>query len=154
MLSRGVIAIFRCFFGLTVLTNCVGNPFNPPEKFGYRNFLCMRTENHVLHSKFFVSQYSKISWEQLLSFRLFGISTTFMHITVFLRFFLSHSTENLLEEPSKISESCKCQVSKKMMQENGISRFSVENFLSPCRKISLGNTSVYQKSSAIEKFRD
>ena len=43
---------------------------------------------------------------------------------------------------------------KIFMHKNVISRFPVENFLSRCRKISLGNTSVYQKSSAIEKFHD
>ena len=114
----------------------------------------MRTENHVLQSSFFVPQYAKISRELLLSFRLFGISKTFMHITVFLRFFLSHSTEKFLEEPSKVSERFKCQVSKGFMQKNGISRFSVEIFLSRCRKISLGNTSVCQNSAAIEKLHD
>ena len=36
-------------FGLPVLENFVGNPFvgNLTENFGYRNVLCMRTENHV-----------------------------------------------------------------------------------------------------------
>ena len=130
MLKRGGSRNFPVFFfGITVLTNCVVNPFNPPEKFGYRNFLCMRTENHVLQSNFFVPQYAKISREPLLSFRIFGISETFMHIAVFLQFFLSHSTEKVLGEPSKVSERFKCQVSKSFMQKNGISRFSVENFL-------------------------
>ena len=50
------------FFGLTVLKNFVGNAFNLPEIFGNRNFICMRTENHVLQSNFFVSQYQKKSW--------------------------------------------------------------------------------------------
>ena len=155
MLRKGRFRNFPLFFfGITVLTNCVGNPFNLPESFGYRNFLCMRTENHVLQSNFFVPQYGKVSREPLLSFRNFGISKTFMHITVFLRFFLSHSTEKFLEELSKVSKRFKCQVSKSFMQKNGISRFSVENFLSRCQKISLGSTSVYQKSSAIEKFHD
>ena len=142
------------FFGLTVLKNFVGNAFNLPELFGYRNFLCMRTKNQPLQSNFFVPQYAKISRKPLLSFRNFGISKTFMHITVSFDFFLSHSTEKFLEEPSKVSERFKCQVSKSFMQKNGISRFSVEIFLSRCRKISLGNTSVYQKSSANEKFHD
>ena len=61
---------------------------------------------------------------------MFGISETFLHITVFPRFFLSHSSEKLREEPSNDSDSFKCQVSKKLMQKNGISRLSVENFLS------------------------
>ena len=34
-----------------------------------------------------VSQYRRNWWWPLLSFRLFGISKTFMHITVFFRFF-------------------------------------------------------------------
>ena len=142
------------FFGLPVLKNFLCNPFNLPENFGNRNFLCMRTENHVLQSIFFVPQYAKVSRELLLSFRIFGISKTFMHITVFLRFFLSHSTEKFLEEPSKVSERFKCQVFKIFLQKNGISRFSVEKCLSRCRKISLGNHSVYQKISAFEKFHD
>ena len=118
------------FFGLRVLKNFVGNPFKLPEIFGYRIFLCTRTENHVLHSKFFVSQYAKKSWERPLRFKMFGISETFLHITFLLRFFLSHSSEKLREEPSNVSESFKCQVSKKFMHKNGISRFSVENFSS------------------------
>ena len=67
--------------------------------------------------------------------------------------FLSHSTEKLLEEPSNVSESFKYEVSKKFMRKNRISRLSVESFFgSECRKISVWNTSVYQKSSANEKF--
>ena len=44
--------------------------------------------------------------------------------------FLSHSSEKLREELSNVSDSFNCQVSKKLMQKNGISRHSVENFLS------------------------
>ena len=51
-----------------------------------------------------------------------------MRITVFLRFFLSHSTEKLREEPSNVSKSFKCEVGKEKLNWNGISRFSVENF--------------------------
>ena len=83
----GGIAILRCFFGLPVLKHFVGITFNLTENFGYRIFLCMRTENHVLQSKIFVAQYAKIYWEPILSFRVLGISETFMHITVFLQFF-------------------------------------------------------------------
>ena len=43
--------------------------------------------------------------------------------------FLSHISEKLREEPSNVSNSFKCQVSKKLMQKNGISRLSVEIFL-------------------------
>ena len=83
----GGIAILRCFFGLPVLKHFLGITFNLTENFGYRIFLCMRTENHVLQSKIFVAQYAKIYWEPILSFRVLGISETFMHITVFLQFF-------------------------------------------------------------------
>ena len=116
----------------------MSNPVNLTENFGFRNFQCMRTGNHVLQSKFFVSQYAKISWVPLLSFRIFGISTTFLHITVYLRIFLSQSTENFLGEPSKVSESFKCQVSKNVMQKNGIPQFSVDCFLSRSQKKIVG----------------
>ena len=43
--------------------------------------------------------------------------------------FLSHSTEKLREEPSNVSKNSKCEVTKKILNENGISRFSVEIFL-------------------------
>ena len=47
---------------------------------------------------------------------------------IFRRIFLSDSTEKFREEPSNVSESFKCKVSKKILDKNGISRFSVENF--------------------------
>ena len=77
MQSSGVSRFSFDFFDITLLRNFERNPFKLPEKFGYRNFLCMRTENHVLPSKFFVSQYAKNSWERLLRFKMFGISETF-----------------------------------------------------------------------------
>ena len=87
MLSTGVSRFSVDFFGLPVLKYFVGNTFNLTENFGYRFFLCMRMENHVLQSKVFVAQYAKISWEPLLSFRILGISETSMRITVLLRVF-------------------------------------------------------------------
>ena len=51
-----------------------------------------------------------------------------MRITVFLGFFLSQSTEKLREEPSIVSKSFKCEVTKKIFNENGISRFSDDTF--------------------------
>ena len=90
----------------------------------------MRTENQVFLPNILCPQYRKNSWWPLLSFRLFGISKTFCHIMIFRQIFWSHSTETLREEPPNISESFKCQVSKKFMQLNGMSRFSVENFSS------------------------
>ena len=131
MLSRGHRDFPLIFFGLPVLKHFVGNTFNLTENFGYRIFLCMRTENHVLQSKFFVSEYEKKSWELLLSFRMFENSKTFFAYHSFPSIFLSHSTEKLREEPSNVSESFKCQLSKNFMHKNGISRVSVESFLSP-----------------------
>ena len=78
--------------------------------------------------EFFVSHYAENSWEPLPVFRIFGISETFMRITVFLRFFLSHISEKIREEPSNVSKSFKCEVSKNKLNKNGISRFSVESF--------------------------
>ena len=49
---------------------------------------------------------------------------------IFRRIFLSHNTEKFREEPSNVSESSKCEVSKKILNKNGMSRFSVESFLS------------------------
>ena len=54
----------------------------------------------------------------------------FFEFHIFPSIFLSHSSEKLREEPSNVLDSFKCQVSKKPMQKNGISRLSVENFLS------------------------
>ena len=42
---------------------------------------------------------------------------------------MSHSSEKLREEPTKVSKSFKCEVLNRILNENGISRFSVENFL-------------------------
>ena len=65
---------------------------------------------------------------------MFGISETFLHITVFLRFFLSHINEKFREERSNVSDISKCQVLKKLMQKNRKSRLSIENFLSQSAK--------------------
>ena len=47
---------------------------------------------------------------------------------IFRRIFLSQSTEKIREEPSNVSESIKCEVSRKILNKNGLSRFSVELF--------------------------
>ena len=128
MLISGVSRFSFDNFGLTVLKNFVRNPFKLPEIFEYRFFLCIRTENHVLHSKFFVSQYAKNSWERLLRFKMFRISETFFAYHGFPSIFLAHSSEKLREEPSNVSESFKWQVSKNLIKKNGISPLSVEIF--------------------------
>ena len=96
MLSSRVSRFSFHFFDLTVLKNFVRNPFKLPEIFGYRIFLCMRTENHVPPSKFCVSQYAKNSWERLLRFKMFGISETFLNFTFFLRFFCLTVAKNFV----------------------------------------------------------
>ena len=102
VLSSGVSRFSIDFFDLTVLKNFVRNPFKLPEKFGYRIFLCMRTENDDRHWKILVSQYGKISWERLLRFKMFWISETFFAYHGFPSIFLSHSSEKLREEPSNV----------------------------------------------------
>ena len=104
----------------------MGNPFSFTQYFGYRNFLCMRTENQVFLPNILCLTIQKKS---LLSFRFFGISKTLCHILIFRQIFSSHSTEKLRQDPSNVSKSSKCEVSKKIVSKSGISRFSVENFL-------------------------
>ena len=50
--ARGLRDFPLVFFGLPVLEIFVGNPFNRTENFEYRNFVYMRTENHVFLPKF------------------------------------------------------------------------------------------------------
>ena len=140
------------FSGLTVLKNCVGNHSNLQEKFGFRNFLCMRTEKLVFPPKFLCLTIPKKFVVTTSKFQIIWDLENSLSYHDFPSKFLSHNIEKLPEEPSKVSESFKCQVSKNVMQKNGIPQFSVEVFLSRSQKKSLGNTSVYQKTSAIEKL--
>ena len=95
----------------------------------------------------------KYSWERLLRFRMFRISKTFFAYHSFPSIFLSHSTEKLREEPSTVSESFKFQVSKKLMQKNGISRLSVEIFLSQSAgKFRWGTLRYIRKVRLSKKF--
>ena len=130
MLSRGVSRFSVDFFGLTVLKNFVGNAFNLPEIFGYRIFLCMRTENHVLQSKIFVSQYAKISWERHLRFKMFGISETFLHITVFLRFFCLTVAKNFVRNHLMFQKVSNVRYRKTLCKRTEYHHFSSRNFLS------------------------
>ena len=65
--------------------------------------------------------------------------------------FLSHSIEKLREEPSNVSESFKCQVSKKPIQKNGISRLSVDNFLSQSAENFRWGTLLYMRKIRLSK---
>ena len=140
------------FFGLTVPKHFVGNPFKPAEKFGYRNFLCMRTEKHIFRSKSFVSQYAKNSGEPPLISRMFGISETFMHSMVFLRFFCLTVPKNFLRKHLMFQKISNVRYRKKIGIKTEYHDFPSKFFGSECWKISLRNTSVYHKSSAIEKI--
>ena len=107
MLSRGGGGrrdIPLVFVGLPVLKIFVSNPINLTEKVGFRNFHYMRTENHVLQSKSFVSQFAKSSWKPFLCFRIIGVSKTFMQSRFTFDFFLSQSTEKLLEAHLKFQK--------------------------------------------------
>ena len=145
--------IFRLFFfGLPVLKTFAGNHFNLTGNFGYRNFLCMRTEKLVFPPKFLCLTIPKKFVVTTSKFQIIWDLENSLSYHDFLSKFLSHITEKLREDPSSVSKSFKCEVSKNSMQKKGISRFSVDIFLSRSRKNPLGNTSAYQKSSAIEKL--
>ena len=79
----------------------MGNHSNVPENFGFRNSLCMRTDNHDFQSNSLVSECAKKSWEPFLSFRTFGISKIFMHITVFRQFFCVTVQKNFVRNHLK-----------------------------------------------------
>ena len=108
MLSSGVSRFSFDFFGLTVLKNFVGNPLELPEIFVYRIFRCMGTENHVHHSKFFVSQYAKKILGTTSKFQNVWDLGNFFEYHIFPSIFLSHSSEKLREEPSNVSDSFNC----------------------------------------------
>ena len=130
MLSSGVSRFHFDFFGLTVLKNFVRNPFKLPEIFGYRIFLCMRTEITFFIRNFLYHSTQKIPGNDFKDSKCLGSRKLFCISRFSFDFVLSHSSEKLREEPSNVSDTFKCQVSKKLMQKNGISRHSVENFLS------------------------
>ena len=88
MLSTGLSRFSVGFFDLPVLKHFVGITFNLTEYFGYRIFLCTGTENHVLQSKFFVSEYEKkILGTTSKIQNVWDLENIFLHITVFLQFF-------------------------------------------------------------------
>ena len=115
-------------------------------------FLCLRTENHVLQSKFFVSEYEKKLWEPLLSFRMFGISKTFVAYHSFPSIFLSHSTENFVRNHLMLQKVSNVRYRKNLWIRTEYHDFPSEIFWLRVPNISLWNTSVYEKSSVIQKF--
>ena len=129
MLSSGVSPFSFVFFWPHRPEKFRAEPLQTSVNNRVSNFSMHENGKSRLQSKIFVSQYAKNSWERLLRFKMFRISETFLHITVSLPFSLSHSIEKLRQEPSNVSDNFKSQVSKKKFIKNGISRFSVENFL-------------------------
>ena len=65
--------------------------------------------------------------------------------------FQSQSTEKLREKPSSVSESFKREVSKKIMNKNGMSRLSVESFLSEGAKKFRWGTLRYTRKVRLSK---
>ena len=121
---------FPSFFCLSVPKNFVRNQlmFQKFSNVRYRKKFWMRTEYHDLHSKFFISQYAKVSWERLLRFKMFGISETFLNITFFPSIFLSHSSEKLREEPSNVSESSNVRYQKNLCKRTECHDFQWKSF--------------------------
>ena len=150
MLSRGHRDFPFVFFGLPVLKLFVGNTFNLTENFGYRNFLCMRTENHVLQSKFFVSEYEKKSWEPLLKFRMFGISKTILHITVFLQFFCLTVPKNFLRNHLMFQKFSNVRYRKSLCIRTENQEFQSKFFVS--KNFRLGTLRYMRKVRLSKKF--
>ena len=89
----------------------------------------MKTENHVFLPKFLCLTIPKKFVVTTSKFQiLWDIEKFLSHHDFPSNFFLSHSTEKFREEPSNVSESFKCEVSKKILNKTGISLFSVEHF--------------------------
>ena len=152
MLSRGVSRFSFDFSGLTVLTNCVGNRSNLPEKFGFRNFLCIRTENHVFQTNFIVSEYAKNSWEPLPSFRIFGISKTFMHITVFLQFFCLTVPKNFLRNHLKFQNVSNVRCRKVLCKRTEYHDFPSKFFCLGAEKFRWGTLRYIRKVRLTKNF--
>ena len=70
---------------------------------------------------------------------------------IFRLIFLSHNTEKFREEPSNVSESFKCEVSKKILNKNGISLFSVEHFSAHSAESFRCGTHRYSRKSRLSK---
>ena len=140
------------FFGLTVLKNFVGNAFNLPELFGYRNFLCMRTKNQPLQSNFFVPQYAKISRKPLLSFRNFGISKTFMHITVSFDFFCLTVPKNFLRNHLKFQNVSNVRCRKVLCKRTEYHDFPSKFFCLGAEKFRWGTLRYIRKVRLTKNF--
>ena len=90
----------------------------------------MRTENQVFLPNILCLTIPKKLVVTTSEFQIIWDLENFHAYHGFLSIFLSHSTEKFHEEPSNVSESFKCQVSKNFMHKKVITLFPVENFLS------------------------
>ena len=135
MPSRGHCDFPLVFFGLPVLKKFVGNTFNLPENFGYRIFFMHENGKSRPSVEIFCLRVRKKIVGATSKFQnVWDLENLFFAYHSFPSIFLSHSTEKLREEPSNVSKSFKCEVSKKFMNKNGISRFSVGNVLAQSAK--------------------
>ena len=131
----------------------MGNPFSLTKFFGYRNFLCTRTENQIFLPNILCLTIPKKLVVTTSEFQIIWDLENFHAYHGFLSTFLSHSIEKLREEPSNVSEISKCEVSKKIVSKNGISRFSVENFLAQSsEKIRWGTLRYIRKVRLSKNF--
>ena len=134
MLSRGHRAFPLFFFGLPVLKKFASNTFNLPENFGYRIFFMHENGKSRPSVEIFCLRVRKKIVGATSKFQNVWDLENFCCISQFsFHFFVSHYRK-LREEPSNASKSFNCEVSKKFMNKNGISRFSVGNFLAQSAK--------------------
>ena len=134
MLSRGRRDFPLVFFGLPVLKKFVGNTFNLPENFGYRIFFMHENGKSRPSVEIFCLRVRKKIVGATSKFQNVWDLENFFCISQFSFHFFVSQYRKLREEPSNVSKSFKCEVSKKFMNKNGISRFSVGNFLAQSAK--------------------
>ena len=180
----------------TVPKNFVGEHFGVSENFGYRKYICIREGGITFSVKNFLSHSTeKFRCGTLRCFRKFRVSQNFMHqrggYHVLRQKLLVTQYRKISLWNTSVFQKISC-IAKFYASERGVSRFSVENFLSHStekfcwgtlrcirkfrvskiymhqrggyhvlrqklfvtqyRKISLWNTSVFQKISCIAKF--
>ena len=89
----------------------------------------MRTENQVFLPNFLCLTIPKKLVVTTSKFQIIWDLENFLSYHDFPSNFLVSHTKKLRQDPSNVSKSSKCEVSKKIVSKSGISRFSVEIFL-------------------------
>ena len=153
---------FRSKFCLTVPKNFVGEPFCVSKNFWYRKVLCIGGGHHGLVEKSFVSQdrNEKLGKGALLFSRKFLASKNFFGKSVGgggcyhnfpPKIFCVTVPKNFVGGPFLVSKKFWYRKFSCIVRGGGFTVLS-NFFVSQCRKFSLGNTSVFQKISGLEKF--